>query len=64
MAQKQGSSQKKRTTKQSAGTARGSKPVHLSELQKVLLVNGGIGHRLRKSGPTSNFSKRAVRSGE
>lgn len=32
---------KKRESKTSNGTGRGAKPVHLTELQKILLVNGG-----------------------
>ena len=32
---------KKRESKTSNGTARGAKPVRLTELQKILLVNGG-----------------------
>lgn len=48
MAEKQGSSKSKREHKESKGTARGSKPIYLTELQKVLLANGGMAHHLRK----------------
>jgi hypothetical protein len=48
MAEKQKNAQKARKTKMSAGTARGSKPIPLTPLEKVLLVNGGLGHHLRK----------------
>jgi hypothetical protein len=39
--------QKMRGHKESNGSARGSRPIRLTELQKVLLVTGGLGHRLR-----------------
>lgn len=50
MTEKQKSAQKSRGHKESKGTARGARPVRLTDLQKILLVNGGMGHsRLRSN---------------
>lgn len=48
MAQKQGSMKSSRAHKESKGTGKGSRPTRLTPLQKVLLVNGGAAHHLRK----------------
>ena len=49
MPDKQKSAQKSRASKKSSGSARGSKPIHLTPLQKILLVNGGVGHKVLRS---------------
>jgi hypothetical protein len=50
MPDKQKSAQKSRSSKTSSGTARGSKPIRLTDLQKILLVNGGSAHRYLRQG--------------
>lgn len=47
MGEKQKMSKKQRAHKESQHTGRGAKPVRLDELQKILLVNGGMAHHLR-----------------
>lgn len=46
MANQQKSAQKSKT---SEGSARGSKPITLTPLQKILMVNGGVGHKILRS---------------
>lgn len=50
MPDKQKSSQKSRNAKTSKGEHGGGGRVRLTDLEKVLLVSGGIGHRLRGKG--------------
>lgn len=47
MATKEKKTKNTRTHKESAGKNSGGGEVRLTELQKVLLVNGGMAHRLR-----------------
>lgn len=49
MAEKMKKTKKARKPKRSKGEHGGGGKVHMTELQKVLIVNGGVGHsRLRK----------------
>lgn len=49
MPEKQKSAQKSRKSKTSSGERRGSRPVHLTELQKILICDGGYGHSVLRS---------------
>jgi len=64
MAQKQGSSKKRRATKTSQHSAKGSKKIPLTELQKILMVNGGMGHSRLRQGKSLTGSQNAKRGRE
>lgn len=64
MPEKQKNAKKARAHKESKGSARGSKPIALTDLQKVLLVNGGMAHQyLRTNKERFRFSKPPKRRG-
>jgi hypothetical protein len=44
MPDKQKNAKKSRTSKTSAHSGVGSKPIRLTELQKILICNGGMAH--------------------